>query len=538
MVLLGRHPKRVIWGLAVATVVAATFLLWGLPQIGRGLAPVTPVVDVASAVDASQCVPCHATLGATEQPGLIFNHGNHLVVSCSGCHYQMPHQAGATHSVPMEVCFTCHGVQHGPQGELATSECRKCHTASFDLLPADHHAKDWAKAPHAAAAKKTGVNGCMMCHKGPKDCDACHTKEHVKVSPMPVYQSVILAKPKPAAVKIYPDRATTMSQCVYCHPDLDKTGAFMKGRLIFAHAAHLKRDFQCTTCHTSFAHTPDATARPDMLSCYRCHGLVHASQGLVAGEACEKCHPPEFDLKPADHTTAFVRSAHKTAAVKSPESCAMCHVSSFCVACHTGKSVAKGGPSKPVVPADHKQAKWLTTHGGLYLAGQGACGSCHDDASCKACHKTVMPHPTNWQSIHGEVGKLDSEDCNVCHTDRTTCQNCHHGGVKDAYLVESACVKCHPNAKQQPATAIQDKGIAEHAVHFNVAKKKGKPYKCYQCHVSFGTSAAAQKASLQQGHDTNLCYGCHGKLDPLNELIAPYPGAQLCVRCHTNLNIL
>ncbi len=521
--------------------VAATFLLWLMPQMGRGQAPVVPVIDTAAQVEASQCVPCHATLGATTRPGLIFNHGNHLVVSCSGCHYQMPHQAGATQQVPMEVCYTCHGVQHGPQGELATSACEKCHTPSFNLRPANH-TKDFAAKPHADYAKKNGVNDCMMCHKGPKDCDACHEQQSVPVGKMPAtYQSVILAKPKPASVKIYPDRGTTMSQCAYCHPDLDSPGAFMKGRLIFAHGAHIERSFQCDTCHSTFTHEPGTIARADMLSCYRCHGLVHASRGLVAGQECKKCHPPGFDLKPADHTTEFVKTTHKKAATKSPESCAMCHPSQFCVDCHTGKNVKTGGPSTPVIPVDHKKTAWVSGHGKLYLAGAGACGSCHDDPSCKRCHKTVMPHPTDWLTGHAKAGKLDSADCNVCHIDRSTCQECHHATVKRAELIEKNCTgQCHPEMAQQPPTAIKNKGFAEHAVHFNVAKEKGEPYVCDDCHVGFSTvfTAAAHTASLQQvGHDVRLCYTCHGALDYRNIQIAKYPGAQLCLRCHTNLNI-
>jgi hypothetical protein len=91
---------------------------------------------------------------------------------------------------------------------------------------------------------------------------------------------------------------------------------------------------------------------------------------------------------------------------------------------------------------------------------------------------------------------------------------------------------------QQPPTSIANKAFAEHAVHFNVAKKKGRPYRCFDCHVGFGTDAASQQIELQQGHDLRLCYQCHGASDPVtNQQIAPYRGAQLCLRCHTNLNI-
>ena len=525
--------------MAVTVAVAATFLLWFMPQIGRGQAPVQPVINTSSNVEASQCVPCHVDLGATKQPGLIFNHGNHLVVSCSGCHYEMPHQAGTTQTVPMEVCYTCHGVQHGPQGELATSQCEKCHTKSFKLRP-KNHVKKWAEKPHANYAKKNGVNDCMMCHKAAEDCDLCHKEKDVNVGPMPaVYQSVIIKEPSPPTIKIYPDGPTTMAQCAYCHPDLDD---FAPGRLIFAHGAHMQRDYECTVCHPTFPHSPEQIERPDMLSCYRCHGLVHAaaSQGIVAGEECEKCHPPGFELMPSDHTKAFVKRTHKKRANLQPEYCAMCHKSQFCVACHTGKKSAEGGPVKSVVPKDHRKADWQTKHGKLYLAGAGACGSCHDDPSCKRCHKTVMPHPTNWLLGHAKAGKLDSQDCNVCHKDRSTCQACHHDTVKRAQLIEKNCTPCHSQMKQKPATAIKNKGYAEHAVHFNVAKKKGEPYVCDDCHVGFTTStaAASHTGGLQQaGHDVRLCYGCHGQLDYRNVQIAPYPGAQLCLRCHTNLNI-
>jgi uncharacterized CHY-type Zn-finger protein len=70
-----------------------------------------------------------------------------------------------------------------------------------------------------------------------------------------------------------------------------------------------------------------------------------------------------------------------------------------------------------------------------------------------------------------------------------------------------------------------------------VHKSKGKPYRCYECHVDFGTSEAARPLELPQGHDLRLCYDCHGALDPFSQLIAPYKGSGLCLRCHADLNI-
>jgi hypothetical protein len=375
----------------------------------------------------------------------------------------------------------------------------------------------------------------MMCHTASKDCNPCHTKENVKIAPLAdTYSSIMRTPAKDPSIKIYPTGSTSMAQCVYCHPDLD---AIVPGRVIFAHAAHLRRDYPCETCHPKFGHSAKGPAVPDMLSCYRCHGVNHQGQGLVAGEDCLKCHPKNFNLLPKNHTKKFILGDHKKMANADPAYCAMCHKPEFCVTCHLGRSTSPGAPTKPVIPVDHTDSGWQAKHGKLYTQGKGSCGACHTGFSCQRCHKTVVPHPPDFISNHKPPKGITASDCNICHRDRRRCQECHHSKVKNGDLVESACVPCHEIAKQKPATDIQNKAIAEHAVHFNVAKTKGKPYRCYECHVDFGESATAQSAAKQQGHDLRLCYGCHGALDPLNQKIAPYPGGALCLRCHSSLNI-
>lgn len=540
-----------LWGVA-AILLAAAFLLVFVRSGSAVTAFDTstePVIDTAATVDPTQCAPCHLDLSSVNKPGLVFNHGSHLMVSCDGCHSRMPHKNGVTESVPMEVCFACHGVKHGPQGELASAECRKCHTESFQLLPKDHEPrKAFAGKPHADLAKKTGNNDCMMCHLASKDCNPCHVKQNVKIDPLPdTYQSMVAKRPRDPSIKMYPTGPTTMSQCVYCHPDLD---AIVPGRLIFAHAAHLRRDYKCEACHPKFSHTADGPAVPDMLSCYRCHGLMHQGQGLVATDECGKCHPKGFDLMPKNHTKEFVTGKHKAMANTDPAYCAMCHKSQFCVDCHQGRSKSANSNGKPVIPADHRKSTWQTRHGKLYLAKKGACGSCHDQASCSRCHKTPMPHPVGWIENHRPGPGITAADCNVCHVNRASCQNCHHAKVAKAELLAKNCVPCHPLMAKKPATSIKNKGFAEHAVHFNVGTRRGgkeyagKPYTCDECHIGFSTSAGSSshnqtgKAALPNaGHDLNLCYGCHGAVDYNNEKIAPYPGASLCRRCHTEINL-
>jgi hypothetical protein len=317
--------------------------------------------------------------------------------------------------------------------------------------------------------------------------------------------------------------------------------AYVPGRVIFAHATHLQKAFKCVDCHTTFAHGPDTTARPSMPTCYQCHGLTHAMRGLVATEKCVDCHPSDFVLRPTDHTADFVKKTHKVTANTSPEQCAMCHAADFCTACHQGRPKTRGGPNRPqVIPADHLLQPFAVQHGKDFLAQKGACGSCHDSPSCERCHSTPMPHPADWTASHALATDLNAQDCKVCHPQQQTCQECHHQTLRGAELILKNCVVCHPQMAALPATAVKPSGLAEHAVHFAVAKKLGKPYRCEKCHVGFGyqpVQPVGVAPSLSQGHDLRSCYDCHGALDYRNVLIAPYPGSQLCRRCHSDLNL-
>ncbi|MDA3935316.1 MAG: hypothetical protein PF636_00425 [Actinomycetota bacterium] len=527
------HIAVIAWGVAVA-LVAAVALLFAMPQPVGGAAQ--DPLDLTGDVEAGACAPCHLQIGATDTPGIMFSHGNHLVVSCDACHYRAAHEAGVTFTPTMESCFNCHGIAHGPEGELATAECADCHTPAFNLRPRTH-GEDWAQEPHAARAR-ADTNQCALCHNAPTDCDECHQELGLDVGPMPnVYLGILPDKLERPSVMVYPDRPTSMGQCLYCHPDIDD---FLPGVVIFEHATHFEENFQCTVCHPQFGHGIEQVRRPDMLSCYRCHGLTHSAQGEVATEDCLACHPEEFELKPDDHTLAFEMGEHKERATREPVYCSMCHKPEMCVECHAGKrEMPDGSAPRKIVPEDHMDGKWIGDHGPLFLAQEGACGSCHDAASCTRCHKTVMPHPADWLSDHTPDPGIGREDCNVCHTNRDRCQQCHHDQVKRAELVRENCVPCHDIMAQEPATEIGHKGFAEHAVHFDVAEKtsNGRPYRCDDCHVSFGSSSVADKAEAQQGHDLRLCYTCHGALDVENRLIAPYRGADLCRQCHKDINI-
>ncbi|MDZ4179479.1 MAG: hypothetical protein U1E29_09645 [Coriobacteriia bacterium] len=522
---------------ATVTIALAAFLvvavfLWS-PAPGEGA--VDGVVDLSAPASSVNCTPCHASIAESDVPGLIFTHGNHLLVECGACHIRPAHEAGSTYRPTMESCFICHGLLHGEQGTLAAGECDDCHTPEHVLRPTSH-SDDWPGEPHARASNRFGPNSCMLCHTAATDCDACHAEEAPDVAPMPgVYLRNVPIEPDRPSAFVDTRGRPTMSQCAFCHVDVDET---RDDRLIFAHDPHLRRDYDCVACHPVFPHRAGLTIIPDMLSCYRCHSLVHGVRGEFATQDCLACHPTTFELIPPDHTQAFLVGEHKEPAEAQMESCTMCHTSAFCTECHVGGyEMADAQASQAVIPANHREREWIADHGGEFLGQRGACSTCHTSQSCTDCHSTPMPHPPQWLARHAAGNGYPKDDCNVCHTDRSDCQDCHHAQVAGGELIAANCVDCHDEMRTDPPTAIKNIGLAEHAVHFNVEERVGRPYVCDDCHIGFTVARISQLPTRTQAHDLRLCYDCHGNLGIDRVLIAPYPGSELCRRCHTDLRL-
>ncbi|MDZ4166695.1 MAG: hypothetical protein U1E08_03245 [Coriobacteriia bacterium] len=521
--------------LTIITAVALAAAVVVVLAYPRGAASAeSRTITVSAPASTASCMYCHPTLGGSDRGDLVFDHATHIVAQCAACHYGPAHAGGASPTPPMDSCFTCHDLRHGPQGLLASGECRSCHPEPAPLRPATH-VEDWRDEPHALASDE-GVNRCMMCHDAPTDCDSCHSDEGVDVGPMPaMYLSTVPQISAEPTVTIDPDGPVTMAQCTYCHSDIDD---FDVDGLVFGHGAHLERAYRCESCHPVFPHGPDGTQRIEMRSCYRCHSLVHDGHGEVASGECEKCHTEDFELIPPDHTLEFLTGEHREPALEDAAYCSQCHTSESCVPCHNGGvEMADGTESLPVVPADHRKPQWASEHGGLYLAQDGLCAVCHEPASCQTCHLTTMPHPGTWMTEHAKMNGSLTNDCRVCHTDREFCQDCHHDSVRSVALIPENCVECHEEMRTEPATAIKVAGLAEHAVHFIVEEKKGEPYYCDDCHIGFGSGGIHVVNAATGPHDMRICYECHGALDYQNILIAPYRGSELCLRCHTDLNI-
>jgi len=525
--------RSLVFGAAVALMAAAFAMTGPLSSIGQ---EASALIDLTGPVRASSCLQCHESLGVSRSPGLKFDHETHLPPACDSCHIRTAHEAGKVYSPPMETCFACHGLVHGVQGVVATGSCDYCHTPEFVLRPV-WHVSEWAEKPHADAAVRGGTNDCLLCHDPVVECDSCHAELGIDTPRVPpIYVRSVQTPALRPALTADPTAPVSMGQCVFCHTAIDRESP----DLIFAHGAHIQRDFQCVACHEEFPHRTGQTIVPEMISCYRCHSLAHSEQGEVAGEECLLCHPPAFELVPADHTPAFIAQEHAEPANQDLPQCTMCHASVVCAECHSGeRELADGTLSAQVVPDDHLTAEWIAEHGGIYLAQQGACSICHSSESCQQCHITPMPHPTTWLADHTANG-YPSGDCKVCHQDRASCQECHHGEVRDLELLAENCVDCHPVMATEPPTDIKEMGFAEHAVHFNVEERVGRPYVCDDCHVGFTVARVREFGThnfATQAHDLRICYDCHGAVDLNNIEIAPWPGSQLCRRCHSDLNL-
>jgi len=203
--------------------------------------------------------------------------------------------------------------------------------------------------------------------------------------------------------------------CTDCHSNFN---AFLVGQKVltnnFSHAVHLNKGIKCEDCHVVPTHQPDTIAKPSMQKCFECHSQ---EAGAAAPGACATCHPADFPLVPVNHSVSGWLPAANTTGVKTV----------------TGK------------------------HADAAQKDVAYCQMCHADSFCLSCHKTPMPHASDWTKVHPEtVAKVGDAACAQCHPDQWLCNDCHHQGYKNdgtgwtaqhPPIVKSAgtdaCFECH-----------------------------------------------------------------------------------------------
>lgn len=313
-----------IW-IVMALVVAAV----AVPAISGALS-----IEVTGDVYSDKCDPCHANVDRVDgHPKYIFTHGNHITYQCSACHPQFPHRPEGTDTPVMKECWNCHGLQHGPQGVLASGKCVDCHGDKLvDLRPASH-TFDWAKKPHVIPANERLTTECSMCHSK-SDCDKCHVAENVA-----------WAMPEPM---IY----DAGNGCMACHgsPNLIKNSAAgIVSYQVTGIESSAHRELTCGQCHTDFAYAK--TNNPS--------NVWYINAGLSCAGA--GCHDEDDPTTPANENaaTAWKFSVHGAAITAGDLK------SATCGSCHGGHDIAL---------LDTESAKL-----DLHLAGEEMCADCHQD---------------------------------------------------------------------------------------------------------------------------------------------------------------
>lgn len=478
-------------------------------------------------------------------PGPLAEAHAKLEATCNDCHTPF------TRDTQNALCISCHkpvGADvdahigfHGRSPEVASSQCRRCHTdhkgrdaniVFFDAKLFDHDISDF---------KLTGGHvgiACASCHvqkvkfrEAAVACNACHAKDD-------------------------PHLGELGNLCGDCHvaDNWHKTQKFDHDKTKFALTGqHAKAE--CRSCHAGAVYTGLA------LTCNGCHQPDDVHKGTF-GIKCQECHVTESWKKVTfdhDKTRFPLLGKHKTV------DCDKCHsanpaedkgkLSLTCVGCHTKDDVHKGtfGPKCEDCHVADAWKKITFDHDQTAFPLHGAhkkvlCTGCHSDnliedkgklsLTCFGCHRKDDVHKgsfgTNCASCHNEsnwkdainfdhdktrfplVGRHKPVPCADCHKNKDfkktplLCQQCHLDTFHKGRLGPE-CTPCHTpkgwllwhfdhNATHFPLTGGHV-GLDCHSCHATAVT--GKPVLdtvCGSCH---------QKDDVHRGSFGQHCERCH-----------------------------
>lgn len=322
-------------------------------------------LDIGGEVYKSKCTPCHGRIAESRSSEIIFSHGYHALIACSSCHSQFPHRPEGTQTPKMKECWYCHGLQHGPQGELATGKCDQCHRTPQERLRPSWHTPDWAEAPHVEPSLKNMRTSCMQCHDQAW-CDDCHAAERVQWS----------------ATEPYTYDAE--DGCYACHGNENLVKASAEGSHSFQvtgldDSAH--RDLTCQECHPDFKYETglDATnlwAVNAGLACMECHDKAETRE--VVGDVAEPSIAQMF--RDSIHGQELAEGNYESA------TCSSCHGGHLILRLNTDAAKRAFHQTGYRICARCHLQQWESFddyyHGAAYKTGAAdapACWNCHGD---------------------------------------------------------------------------------------------------------------------------------------------------------------
>jgi hypothetical protein len=278
--------------------------------------------------------------------------------------------------------------------------------------------------------------------------------------------------------------------CFDCHNilTLDPTDT----GILFSHNKHLKRGFHCGQCHGSGAHTK--MIRPGHDQCFGCH------DGKTAPNRCVYCHARTADIKPKTHTANYIQTHGKQVLkTKGYQECHKCHDNTWCTECH-GLIMPHpkywADDEYSVDKAGNRIKTHSAGHGPPAEKDESICYRCHMPEQCQQCHRTPMPHRTDYIRQHPVTMSQKQEVCSNCHTSRF-CEDCHTR-ERDIVHTPGVWIKQHPAA----AKKNEDQCLVCHTKEY-----------CDKCHTT----------KNPHGEDFLDLHKIYARTDPF-----------VCNRCHTN----
>ncbi|MCL5105282.1 MAG: hypothetical protein M1133_14390 [Armatimonadetes bacterium] len=318
-----------------------------------------------------------------------------LGANCTDCHYNIvhDHREHKTNRPPMEGCLNqCHTAD--------AQNCRKCHPAG-------------TVAPPISRTLETDT--CKNCHDGFIDKalkfdgrEYRHAK-HI--------QNGILCGYCHSNAIVHGRILIKAEECNRCHET--KKPATHGANWLNAHGKTAKASTEvCKTCH-----------QPRF--CDACHGIQmphvpgwraeHGKAGVASGTVCAKCHTRDscrachMTMSKSPHGPGW-KSSHGITARASKQPCANCHTNKFCSDCH--------GVTMP------HPTRWIEEHGKNAISNAGLCSSCHSTGKkndCANCHRSRKPgfhNAADWKQNHPNMGKQKQTLCQLCHG-KDSCMDCH-----------------------------------------------------------------------------------------------------------------
>jgi len=340
---------------------------------------------------------CHGNIAKTKNysSAIIFQHGYHQLVSCSACHPRFPHRADATIERPtMKGCFDCHGLRHGPMGEIATDACEDCHVTPKERLRPAFHTWDWRGTPHVKPAEEAFNTRCAMCHDQ-ASCDDCHEDEGVEWAP---------------ASWDY----DAGDGCLSCHGNAElkkQTAAGSESFKVEGVELSVHQDVTCQQCHPDYRYDDDKPATNLWT--------------INAGQACADCHEGSEDEASRQAVAEYDKSIHAEAVAEGnydSATCSSCHGGHYIYDLDTAVGAQRMHSSAYRVCARCKQ------HGDEY--------DTYDDYYHGRAYKTGAPDaPACWEchESHYILPSSDPESSVSSQNVGATCgqEGCHKGSTEE-----------------------------------------------------------------------------------------------------------